>query len=70
MTFSITVQLWWFIPLLITIAAVIWVAWMTKDSSGSGGYYGGIGDGLSVMICMVPALFISMLAWIGGALLK
>ena len=63
MIFHLTIHLWWLIPLLVTVASTTWVHWMTKDDTST---WAGIG----VALCLVPAMFVSMVAWIIGAICK
>ena len=61
MTFTFTFA-WWWIPTLITLMGLIWVAFFVDPGDG-------IGAGLNSIFALVPVLFISALAWaIAGAL--
>lgn len=53
---------WWWIPLAITIVAVL----MALLHDDGGGFMSGIGN----MLLLIPALFVSLIAWIVAALLK
>lgn len=62
MTLTITYA-WWWIPTLITVVGFIWALFIFDDG---GGYLAGIGT----MFALVPALFISTVAWIIAGALK
>lgn len=61
MTFTLTFA-WWWIPTIITVGSLITAAWWPTG--------GGIGGGIASLMLMIPALFVSMLAWIIAAVLK
>jgi hypothetical protein len=62
MTFTIGT---WIIPTLITIISIVWAyIWGMKDDNG--GYLSGLG----VIFALVPALFVSCVAWIIYAVCK
>ena len=61
MTFTLNFA-WWWIPTIITIAALFWARFIVDDG---GGMLSGIGN----LFALVPALFVSAVAWaIAGAL--
>lgn len=62
MTFTLTLA-WWWIPAAITAVSVIWALFIFRDSDG---YLSGIGN----LFMLVPALAISLVAWIIAAVLK
>lgn len=62
MTFTITLG-WWVIPTLITVVSVIWALFIVDDG---GGYLSGLGN----LFALVPALIVSTISWIVGAVLK
>lgn len=47
---------WWAIPLAITILSVGWAFWFTWNENSLFGC-------LALLLCLVPALFVSALAW-------
>jgi hypothetical protein len=53
----------WVIPLVITIISLFWAIYCVDDG---GGFFSGLGN----ILALVPALFISMIAWIIYAVLK
>lgn len=55
---------WWIIPLLLTAVAIVWA--FVAGSDNGGGFMSGIG----VFFTLVPALIISLVAWIVYAILK
>ena len=55
MTFTVTFA-WWWIPLAVTVASLVYPLFIHKDGSG---YMAGLGN----VLLLVPALFISALAW-------
>ncbi len=61
MTITLT---WWMIPTIITISSICYAIFIHKDVGG--GYLNGIGN----ILMLIPALFISMMAWLVAALLK
>lgn len=63
MTFTITYA-WWWIPTAVTVISLGWAIY--KINTGKGGSFGAIFD----FILLIPALFVSMLAWIVAAILK
>lgn len=53
----------WIIPLTITILSVAWaIFWV----DGGNGYFSGLGN----LLALIPALFVSMIAWIIYAIIK
>lgn len=61
MTFTLTFA-WWWIPTIITVVSLlIALCW-----PGDGGYLSGI----ETLFYLIPALFVSMVAWIFAAALK
>jgi len=62
MTFTIAFA-WWWIPAIITFLSIFWALFIVKDSPG---LFSGIGN----IFALVPALFVSMVAWIIAAILK
>jgi hypothetical protein len=61
MTVSINLA-WWMIPAAVTVLALLWTFFWPADDSGFMG-------GIARMFMLVPALFVSLLAWaIAGAL--
>ena len=62
MTFTLTFA-WWWIPTAITVAGLMWALFIYDDG---GGYMSGIGN----LLALVPALAISMVAWIIAAVFK
>jgi hypothetical protein len=61
MSISFTLA-WWHIPALVTVLSILWAAFWPADT---GGFLGGV----TRLFMLVPALFISLMAWaICGAL--
>lgn len=63
MTFTLTFA-WWWIPTAITLLCFLAVHWYSRDDNS------GMFSGIATMIFMVPALFVSMRAWIIAAIFK
>ena len=61
MTITLT---WWVIPTAITIICLLFAVYLPTDSDGYGG------DGLILLLRLIPALLISMISWIFTAILK
>lgn len=62
MSVTLTFGAWW-IPLLITIVAVGWAIFWVDDG---GGWLSGLGN----ILALIPALFVSMVAWIVWGVVK
>jgi len=54
------------IPAIITILSIVWVIWMNTGNDSAGRLY----IGVCYISCMVPALFVDMMAWMIAAVLK
>ena len=59
---SIEISAYW-IPIFFTVAPIFWAIFLVDSGHG-------IGAGISNVLALVPALFISMLSWIIYAVLK
>lgn len=55
---------WWWVPLGITIASIVWAVWIYND--GTTGYLSELGN----LFMLIPAMAVSMIAWIIAAFLK
>lgn len=60
MTITLT---WWMIPSIVTVSTICYALFIHNDG---GGYFGDLGN----IVMLVPALFVSMAAWMIAALLK
>ena len=61
MTFTFTFA-WWWIPIAITIAGLVWALFIVDDG-------GGMFSGMSNLLALLPVLAVSAIAWaIAGAL--
>lgn len=65
MTFVIEIG-WWLIPLAISILAFLWAVVATPRSNP--GYYG-YGSAIAGLFTYVPALIVSLIAWLIWAVL-
>ncbi len=54
---------WWTIPSIITVAVIVWALFIYNDG---GGWLSGIGN----LFMLIPALLVSLIAWIIAAFLK
>lgn len=63
MNITLTFALWWALPLLVTLLSIGGILFVTRNDTGM---FSAIGS----LILMVPALFVSMVAWIIGAMFK
>jgi hypothetical protein len=63
MSIQFTIQLWWAIPSLFTVASVFAAFYCTRNDNG---YLGGI----STLMFLIPALAVSTVAWVIGAVCK
>lgn len=62
MTLSLTVAVWW-IPLAVTALALCWALFVVKPGRG-------MFAGLNNIFALVPALAVSLLAWIIYGIVK
>ena len=62
MSFTLNIA-WWDIPATITLLAMLWAVFWPADD---GGYLGGI----TKLFMLIPALFLSLLAWAIAGILK
>lgn len=58
---------WWIAPLLISVGAIV-IALICGQGDSSDGY-GAIGDGIVGCFSILLALVVSLMAWLGWALL-
>lgn len=59
---TITLAAWW-VPTLITVAGIAWALFWVDDG-------GGFLSGLDNLMALIPALAVSLVAWIVYAVLK
>lgn len=62
MTITISFS-WWMIPTLVTVLSMLWALYWPADDSGLGG-------GIVRLFMLVPALAVSLIAWVIFAILK
>ncbi len=55
MSFTLTFA-WWWIPTIVTILALLWAFFWPADRDG-------IAGGMTLIIMLVPALFVIAVAW-------
>lgn len=60
---TVTITIWWLLPLIITVLAILWAFFWPADDSGTFG-------GITRLLMLTPALVVSMVAWIVAAFLK
>lgn len=67
MTFTIGLG-WWIAPALVTVLALGWALFMSRDE-GSHGDYASIGNAFVALVIYGAALIVSLIAWLVWAVL-